>query len=85
MPFLSKTATPQVHSCIAEHLDNPSTSYDALEEVNKHYGQSYVVARSHLMELINLQSMIDDDSQAEAKLKRTLHGAMHAPRIGGNE
>lgn len=28
MPFLSKTATPQVHSCIAEHLDNPSTSLE---------------------------------------------------------
>ncbi|KAI9551240.1 hypothetical protein GHT06_006727 [Daphnia sinensis] len=52
---------------------------------NVRYGQPQVVARSHLMALMNLPSIRDDDSEALAKLNRTLHGAMHALRTGGYE
>ncbi|KAI9555924.1 hypothetical protein GHT06_018461 [Daphnia sinensis] len=51
----------------------------------KRYGQPQVVARSHLMALMNLPSIRDDDSEELAKLNRTLHGAMHALRTGGYE
>ncbi|KAI9555018.1 hypothetical protein GHT06_020312 [Daphnia sinensis] len=37
------------------------------------------------MALMNLPSIRDDDSEALAKLNRTLHGAMHALRTGGYE
>ncbi|KZS05218.1 Uncharacterized protein APZ42_031649 [Daphnia magna] len=83
--FLKQLLTTEVRSYIAEYLDNPSTYYDALVELKKRYGQPQVVARSHLMALMNLLSIRDDDSDALAKLNRTLHGAMHALRTGGYE
>ncbi|KZS07409.1 Uncharacterized protein APZ42_028876 [Daphnia magna] len=52
---------------------------------NVRYGQPQVVARSHFMALMNPPSIRDDDSEALAKLNRTLHGAMHALRTGGYE
>ncbi|KZR97510.1 Uncharacterized protein APZ42_007579, partial [Daphnia magna] len=83
--FLKQLLTTEVRSYIAEYLDNPSTYYDALVELKKRYGQPQVVARSHLMSLMNLTSIRDDDSEALTKLNRTLHGAMHAMRTGGYE
>ncbi|KZS03695.1 Uncharacterized protein APZ42_033512 [Daphnia magna] len=83
--FLKQLLTTEVRSYIAKYLDNPSTYYDALVELKKRYGQPQVVARSHLMALMNLPSIRDDDSEALAKLNRTLHGAMHALRTGGYE
>ncbi|XP_045027087.1 uncharacterized protein LOC123470617 [Daphnia magna] len=83
--FLKQLLTTEVRSYIAEYLDNPSTYYDALVELKKRYGQPQVVARSHLMALMNIPLIRDDDSEALAKLKRTLHGAMHALRTGGYE
>ncbi|KZS09232.1 Uncharacterized protein APZ42_026597 [Daphnia magna] len=77
--------TTEVRSYIAEYLDNPSTYYDALVELKKRYGRPQVVTRSHLMALMNLPSIRDDDSEALAKLNRTLHGAMHALSTGGYE
>ncbi|XP_045034645.1 uncharacterized protein LOC123475716 [Daphnia magna] len=83
--FLKQLLTTEVRSYIAEYLDNPSTYYDALVKLKKRYGQPQVVARSHLMALMNLPSIRDDDSEALAKLNRILHGAMHALRTGGYE
>ncbi|XP_045027085.1 uncharacterized protein LOC123470615 [Daphnia magna] len=83
--FLKQLLTTEVRSYISEYLDNPSTYYDALVELKKRYGQPQVVARSHLMALMNLPSIREDDSEALAKLKRTLYGAMHALRTGGYE
>ncbi|KZS07338.1 Uncharacterized protein APZ42_028883 [Daphnia magna] len=83
--FLKQLLTTEVRSYIAEYLDNPSTYYDALVELKKRYGQPQVVARSHLMALMNLPSIRDDDSEALAKLNRTLLGAMHALRTCGYE
>ncbi|XP_045035173.1 uncharacterized protein LOC123475975 [Daphnia magna] len=83
--FLKHLLTTEVCSYIAEYLDNPSTYYDALVGLKKRYGQPQVVARSHLMVLMNLPSIRDDDSEALAKLNRTLLGAMHALRTGGYE
>ncbi|KZR99552.1 Uncharacterized protein APZ42_004535, partial [Daphnia magna] len=81
--FLKQLLTTEVRSYIADYLENPSTYYDALVELKKRYGQPQVVARSHLMALINLPSVRDDDSEALAKLNRTLHGIMHTLRTGG--
>ena len=83
--FLKQLLTPEVRSYIAEYLEDPSTYYEALEELKKRYGQPQVVARSHLMALMNLPTVKDDDPHALAKLNRTLHGAMHALRTGGYE
>lgn len=66
-------------------MDNPFAYYEALEELNKRYGQPQVVARSHLMAFMNLPSIRDDDSQALAKLNRTLHDTKHALRTGSYE
>ena len=55
------------------------------EELRKRYGQPQVVARSHLMALMNIPAIRDDDANALAILNRTLHGAMHALRTGGYE
>lgn len=71
--FLKQLLTIEDRSYIAEYLDNPSTYYDALVELKKRYGQPQVVARSHLMALMNLPSIRDDDSEALAMLNRTLH------------
>ncbi|KZS02851.1 Uncharacterized protein APZ42_034559 [Daphnia magna] len=83
--FLKQLLTTEVRSYIAEYLDNPSTYYDALVELKKRYGQPQVVTRSHLMALMHLPSIRDDDSEALAKFNRTFHGAMHALRTGGYE
>ncbi|KAI9559445.1 hypothetical protein GHT06_013435 [Daphnia sinensis] len=83
--FLKQLLTTEVCSYIAEYLDNPSTYYDALIQLKKRYGQPQVVARSHLMAFMNPPSIREDDSEALAKLNRTLHGAMHALRTGGYE
>ncbi len=53
--------------------------------MKKRYGQPQVVARSHLMALMNLPAVKHDDPYALAKLNRTLHGAMHALRTCGYE
>jgi hypothetical protein len=81
--FLKQLLSSEVRSYIAEYLEDPSTYYDALEELKKRYGQPQVVARSHLMALMNLSAIRDDDPYALAKLNRTPHGAMHALRNGG--
>ncbi|XP_045036707.1 uncharacterized protein LOC116923391 [Daphnia magna] len=83
--FLKQLLRTEVRSYITEYLDNPSTYYYALVELKKRFGQPQVVARSHLMAFMNLPSIRDDDSEALAKLNRTLHGAMHALRTGGYE
>ncbi|KAK4006372.1 hypothetical protein OUZ56_011525 [Daphnia magna] len=59
--FLKQLLTTEVRSYKAEYLDNPSTYYDALEELKMRYGKPQVVARSHLMALMNLPSIRDDD------------------------
>ncbi|EFX75890.1 hypothetical protein DAPPUDRAFT_249801 [Daphnia pulex] len=78
--FLKKLLSPEVRSCIVEYLEDSSSYFEALEELKKRYGQSQVVARSHLIALMNLPAIRDDDPHALAKLNRTLHGAMHALR-----
>ncbi|KZS09722.1 Ninjurin C-like protein [Daphnia magna] len=83
--LLKLLLSTEFRSYIAKFLDNPSTYYDALVELKKQYGQPQVVARSHLMALMNVPSIRDDDSEPLAKLNGTLHGAMHALRTGGYE
>ena len=48
--FLKQLLSSEVRSYIAEYLEDPSTYYDALEELMKRYGQPQVVARSHTHE-----------------------------------
>jgi hypothetical protein len=72
--FLKQPLSSEVRSYIAEYLKDTSTYYEALEELKK----PQFVARSHLMTLMNLPTIRDDDSHGLAKLNRTLDGAMHA-------
>ena len=83
--FLKQLLSPEVRSYIAEYLEDPSTYYEALEELKKRYGKPQLVARSHLMTLMNLPTIRDDDPHGLAKLNRTLRGAMHAFKTGGCE
>ncbi len=53
--------------------------------MKKRYGKPQLVARSHLMTLMNLPTIRDDDPHGLAKLNRTLRGAMHALKTGGCE
>lgn len=89
-----RRSTPRILKAAAHHgssflhsrmLGQSSDYYYTAEELNKHYDQPQMVARSYLMALMSLLSVQDGDSQTPAKLNRTLHGAMHALRAGGYE
>lgn len=57
-----------LRSFIAKYLDNPSNYYYALRQLKKLYSKPEVVVRSHLMALMNLLSIQNDNSHALAKL-----------------
>jgi hypothetical protein len=62
--FLKQLLSSEVWSYIAEYLEDPSTYFDALEELKKRNRQPQVLARSHLMALMNLPVIRDEDPHA---------------------
>ena len=80
---LKQLLSTQVRAHIAEYLDSPETYQDALEALNKRYGQPLILGRAHLLAILNVKPIKEGDYQGLENLSSTLLSAINSLRLNG--